>query len=620
MLGLLVLATYLRYLTTPVTMQLQLGILRSSQTLCKRCFAKVILMRKGKLRSLGPLEIFIITVGFTAITLVSFSITLTSSIFQKNKSLIAANQSLQRNVALAHLWFEEAMQDDSSINLAQDVYANIDESILLCNVISGYGSSFGQIQAVNKAEARARARVISQKLQIWRIATQQRWRNRAFSKPGSKADQDYDAIFQEILQLSVQEQFALEAALAQEQVMLRWINTGIILLLLLLFVGMTGIVIRNRRAIESKSAENELILNSVGEGIYELDLHGTAIFVNLAVAQMGGYRVEELIGKRLHDIIHHSKVDKTPYAWQESPIYTTLQEGKVYSVTNEVFWRLDGTSFTVEYTSTPLKKQGKLMGAVVSFQDVTERKQAEADIHSALEKEKQLGELKSRFVAMTSHEFRTPLTTILSSSELLELYSHKWSEEKKLNHLRRIQVAVKQMTSLLNDVLLVGKASAGKLEFHPMPLDLVKFCRDLVEEMKLTSVAHQIAFVTQAVCTSSQCVAACMDEKLLRHIFSNLLSNAIKYSPQGSTIDFSLVFQQEYAVFQVTDRGIGIPIADQDKLFDSFHRASNVGTISGTGLGLAIVKKSVDLHGGNITVKSDVGVGTTITVNLPVNN
>ncbi len=578
-------------------------------------------MKNGKLRFLRQLEIFIITVGFTAIALVSFSMVLTSNILQKNEPLIAANQSLQTNVALAHLWFEEAMQKNSSINLAQDVYASIDESILLCNeIISGYGPSFGQIQNLNRAEDSARPKAIFEKLQIWRILTEQRWKNRTLSKPGTKADQDYDAIFKEILQLSVQEQIALEVAFAQEQVMLTWINTGIIYLLLLLFAGMTSIVLRNRRAIESNNVENELILNSVSEGIYELDLHGTAIFINLAVVQMVGYRVEELIGKRLHDIIHHSKVDGTPYLWEESPIYTTLQEGKVHLVTNEVFWRLDGTSFTVEYTSTPLQKQGKLMGAVVSFKDITERKQAEADIHSALEKEKQLGELKSSFVTMASHEFRTPLTAILSSSELIERYSHKWSEEKKLTHLGRIQVSVKQMTRLLNDVLLIGKADAGKLEFNPTSLDIVQFCRDLVEEMELISINHRIDFRTQASCPSSQGVAACMDEKLLRHIFSNLLSNAIKYSPQGSTVDFCFACQQEYAVFQIEDRGIGIPLADQDKLFDSFHRASNVGTISGTGLGLAIVKKSVDLHDGKIEVNSEVGVGTTITVTLPLNN
>ncbi len=253
--------------------------------------------------------------------------------------------------------------------------------------------------------------------------------------------------------------------------------------------------------------------------------------------------------------------------------------------------------------------------------ELIQRKQVEASIRDALKKETELGELKSRFVAMTSHEFRTPLTTILSSSELLERYGYKWSEDKQLNHLKRIQVAVEQMTGLLNDILLLGKAEAGKLEFHPRPLDVVKFCRDLLEEMELTSIHHKIAFRTQTLCTSSECLTTtCMDEKLLRHIFSNLLSNAIKYSPEGSTIDFSFVCQQECAVFQIADRGIGIPIADQDKLFDSFHRASNVGTISGTGLGLAIVKKSVDLHGGKLEVNSEVGVGTTITVTLPLNN
>ncbi|WP_373530284.1 ATP-binding protein [Nostoc sp.] len=240
---------------------------------------------------------------------------------------------------------------------------------------------------------------------------------------------------------------------------------------------------------------------------------------------------------------------------------------------------------------------------------------AKVDIRAALEREKELGEIKARFISMTSHEFRTPLTTILSSTELLEHYSHKWTEEKKLSQLQRIQAAVKQMTELLNDVLLIGKAEAGKLEFQPTPLDITKFCRALVEDMEFTASAHKIA-----LCTYGECTTACMDEKLLRHILSNLLSNAIKYSPQGSTVHFDLVCEQEDAVLRIQDEGIGIPTADQAQLFNSFHRASNVGTISGTGLGLAIVKKSVDLYGGNIKVDSEVGFGTTFTVTLPLNN
>lgn len=245
--------------------------------------------------------------------------------------------------------------------------------------------------------------------------------------------------------------------------------------------------------------------------------------------------------------------------------------------------------------------------------EVLARVKNQLALQNALKKEQELSELKSRFVTMTSHEFRTPLTTILSSAELLENYSYKWTEEKKLHHLQRIQVAVQRMTQLLNDVLLIGKAEAGKIEFQPLPLDLAAFCHNLVEELQLGTSTHFIDFRIQG-----QCINACMDEKLLRHILSNLLSNAIKYSDKGGTVDFDLLCEAGAAIFRVQDQGIGIPATEQAQLFNSFHRASNVGTISGTGLGLAIVKKSVDLHGGKIAVNSQVGVGTTFTVTLPL--
>lgn len=261
--------------------------------------------------------------------------------------------------------------------------------------------------------------------------------------------------------------------------------------------------------------------------------------------------------------------------------------------------------FLLQAQNTALADAKKLTEKLTSQQ---------AEIRQALEKEKELSSLKSRFVTMASHEFRTPLTTILSSAELLEKYANKLVQEKKLQHLHRIQASVKHMTELLNNVLLIGKAEAGKLQFTPVPLDLAQFCRDLVEELQLgTGSNHTIAFASLGECST-----ACMDEKLLRHILSNLLSNAIKYSPAGGTVNFELICNQGEAIFLVQDQGIGIPAADQAQLFNSFHRASNVGTISGTGLGLAIVKKSVDSHGGKITVKSEIGVGTTFTVTLPL--
>ncbi|MBD2742903.1 PAS domain S-box protein [Coleofasciculus sp. FACHB-1120] len=244
-----------------------------------------------------------------------------------------------------------------------------------------------------------------------------------------------------------------------------------------------------------------------------------------------------------------------------------------------------------------------------------QRKRAEEEIHSALEKEKELHELKSRFVSMTSHEFRTPLATILFSAGLLENYGFKWTEDKKKIHLHRIQTAVQRMNGMLDEVLLIGKTEAGKTEFNPAPIELETFCQDLVAEMQLTAGdRHSLIFTSKGACP-----AASIDEKLLRHILSNLLSNGIKYTPGGGIIKCELTCHNGEATFQIKDQGIGIPPQDRQRLFETFHRASNVGNIPGTGLGLAIIKKFVDLHKGQITVESEVGVGTTFTIKLPLN-
>lgn len=240
---------------------------------------------------------------------------------------------------------------------------------------------------------------------------------------------------------------------------------------------------------------------------------------------------------------------------------------------------------------------------------------AEAATRVALEKEKQLSELKSRFWFMVAHEFRNPLTAILSSAELLESYSHELTELKRREYFYLIQTSVRSLNNLLNEVLEFGKAEEGKLECNPEPLNLISFCQDLVEHMQFSSGSkHRIIFTNQGDCND-----ACLDEKLLRHIFINLIGNAIKYSPQGSNIYFELLCENGEAVFQVKDNGIGIPPGDRELLFNSFHRATNVSGIPGHGLGLTIVKKCLDLQNGEIAVKSEVGVGTTFTVMLPLN-
>lgn len=247
--------------------------------------------------------------------------------------------------------------------------------------------------------------------------------------------------------------------------------------------------------------------------------------------------------------------------------------------------------------------------------EISERQRLEEELRHALVKEKELSDLKSRIISVVSHEYRTPLATILSSTELLEHYGHSWAEDKKQRHFLRIQSSVHHLTRLVNDVLMFSKAEAGKLEFNPVSLDLVEFCRELVDELQMTAgVKHNINFL----CLGTQ-QKACLDERLLRQILTNLLSNALKYSPEGSKVQFELVFGEDILTFRIQDEGIGIPLKDQPHLFDVFYRSSNVGTISGTGLGLAIVKRCVDIHNGQITVESEQGVGTVFTIILPLN-
>ncbi len=256
------------------------------------------------------------------------------------------------------------------------------------------------------------------------------------------------------------------------------------------------------------------------------------------------------------------------------------------------------------------------MGAAGVFVavDITEQKLAESEIQKALAQEQSLNEFKSRFIATVSHEFRTPLSSILSASELLEHYSHKWTAEKKVKFLHQIQASVGQMKTLLEDVLTISSSDADKLALNPTPLDLVQFCQQLIEQVSLGDHNRcNIQFTTTHANWPTL-----LDEKHIRQILGNLLSNAVKYSPEGGEVVFDLILQPHQANFTFKDHGIGIPADDLEHLFDLFHRGQNVGTIQGTGLGLGIVKRSIDLHQGSINVISEVGIGTQVKVVMPL--
>ena len=232
-----------------------------------------------------------------------------------------------------------------------------------------------------------------------------------------------------------------------------------------------------------------------------------------------------------------------------------------------------------------------------------------------LVKATELNQMKSEFVSMISHDFRNPLNVILAYTGLLEDTNYKLTEEKKQTHLRLIRSAIKSMAQLLDEVSLIGKADTGKLECQLIPLNLEIFCCAILEEVEVSmGKTHQIVFRSKGKFLED----TLWDESLLRHILGNLLVNAVKYSPKGSVIDFEMITQKNAVIFKITDRGIGIPIEDQKRLFQPFSRAGNVGSVPGSGLGLAIVKKCVEVCDGEISVHSQVGMGTTFTVKLPL--
>ncbi|BAY11248.1 hybrid sensor histidine kinase/response regulator [Calothrix sp. NIES-2098] len=263
---------------------------------------------------------------------------------------------------------------------------------------------------------------------------------------------------------------------------------------------------------------------------------------------------------------------------------------------------------------------------ITTIEIALNKHQTEVVMRKALEKEKEDQKIKNQFFSMISHEFRNPLSNIFTCTELLTDRSHQLTEAKKDEYLNHIQNSVQHLEHLLGDVLLIGKAETGKIQFNPEPLDIEKFCQNLIADVKLTaSENHNIIFTVQGSSASKENTitkqtsqAIGLDEKMLRHILINLLTNAVKYSPQGGTINLELFYVPGEVIFRLQDEGIGIPEADQENLFNSFHRCSNVGNIPGNGLGLAIVKHYVELHGGEISFASKPGIGTTFIVNLPI--
>ncbi|MEA5465334.1 PAS domain-containing protein [Leptothoe sp. PORK10 BA2] len=289
--------------------------------------------------------------------------------------------------------------------------------------------------------------------------------------------------------------------------------------------------------LESLRRQHQLILNAVGEGVYGLDIQGNVTFVNPAAATMIDWDIQDLIGQSMHRVLHHSHADGSPYPRECCPIYDVFQKGHIQRVTDEVFWRKDGTCFPVEYISTPMHDEyGELIGAVVTFRDISQRKWAEAvlqqtnedlelkvhertaELYAANEQLRNLSNLKSRFVAMVCHEFRNPMNNIALSVSSLNRYDKQLSQVQKNQYLLDIKENVERMARMIDDILVLGKLEAKRLCLNPEPLNLVDFCRNLLSE--LPAEQGQLEFSGR-----HKPLIAKLDQTLLRSILTNILSN-----------------------------------------------------------------------------------------------
>jgi signal transduction histidine kinase len=289
-----------------------------------------------------------------------------------------------------------------------------------------------------------------------------------------------------------------------------------------------------------------------------------------------------------------------------APVWESFQPGRILAVSG-------GLGALALIWIWVLRRQvGRRTAALAQANEQLQR--AEVEARRSLAQEKELNELKSRFVSMVSHEFRTPLGIIMSSAEILHDYLDRLPADRRNEHLRDIAQSAKHMSGMMENVLLLGRVEAGRLRCNPAALDLAAFCQRLVDEV--SSATGQRCPINLTVPTGLPNARG--DEALLRHIFTNLLHNAVKYSTAGAAVEFRVEAREPLAVFTVRDRGIGIPEPDQRQLFQAFHRGRNVGDTPGTGLGMIIIKHCVQLHGGKIAFRSTEGEGTSFIVALPL--
>lgn len=373
---------------------------------------------------------------------------------------------------------------------------------------------------------------------------------------------------------------------------------------------------RIEHQLEVEHARYEQLFNETPLPLMVYDLHTLEYMaVNDAAVQAYGYSRAEFLTMTIAFIRPDDELPRMRAFLNEhrNAILETLVMG---------IWqhrRKDGTLFDVEVTGRDIVFHGRNARMIMAV-DLTERRALEAErmyaqsLEIELKKEREITLLKERFMSMVTHEFRTPLSIIVSTVEILKNYLHRLSKDNIVHKLDIVTNEANRMSSLLNDVLTLTRATTGRMNVTPEPIELVEIISSLVDNLRLAD-RDQHLF---SLHFDSSKIHITTDRRLTEQILINLLGNAVKYSPQGSVITLAAEHQAQHVTIRITDKGRGIPKSDQARIFEAFHRADNAGGVEGTGLGLTIVKESITALGGEISFQSDVGVGTTFVVSLPI--
>jgi PAS domain S-box-containing protein len=401
--------------------------------------------------------------------------------------------------------------------------------------------------------------------------------------------------------------------------------------------------------IERLKQEHRLILDCAGDGIYGVDHQGNCTFINAAANKLLGWATGELFGTHIHSLVHYRKVDGAAFPAEECPIYAAAKDGITRRVNDDMFWKKDGTGFPVEYTSTPVVEEGRILGAVVVFRDITERKKMDdilkgysrslenevaertrqiEDVNvelQAVNKELELRRTeaesatraKSDFLANMSHELRTPLNSILGFSEIMRdgLAGEVNAQQKEYSN--DIWESGNHLLRLINDILDISKIEAGKMELEFGKFDLHSLLSETLVFFREKAARHSISLHAEVAEGLPAIVA---DERKIKQVLINLLTNALKFIPDGGEVGACATQEGGEILVSVWDTGIGIAPEDLGRLFQPFQQLESALTkkYEGTGLGLNLCRKIVELHGGRIWVESTPGEGSRFTFAIPI--